>query len=114
MARKFWSTGITVRPHCGGFVGVVEISDDYFADPKAAHIRLTTYVLDTIRAAIDSVRASAEDLGIEWRNINDVPRLYMYSDGEDSETQYPHEWRTVLQHEATRIGWVTYPEREPA
>lgn len=114
MARKFWSTGITVRPYCGGFVGLVEISDDYFADSKAAHIRLTTYVLNTMQAAIDSVKASAEDLNITWENPLGKPYLYMYGDGEDSETQYPLEWRTVLQHEATRIGWATYPEREPA
>jgi len=114
MARKFWAVGITVRPTIGGgWTGHVDVSDDYFADSRAAHIHITTYVLTSMEAAIDSVKASAEELGIEWSKSPISPRLFMHKDGE-GDIDYPEGWREELQREAERIGWTTYPSKEPA
>lgn len=114
MARTFWAVGITVKPVDSGFVGDVEICDDHFAEAKAVHGHIYTYVLSTMQAAIDSVKASAEDLGLEWRNIHNKPRLYIYGDGEHTDVSYPANWRSELKAQADRIGWVAYPESTTA
>lgn len=115
----YWSTGITVKHHNGKWAASVDFLDNGFAndDPDKGHISTegklhTRYFIadgeqvDGLTAAIDTVRADAERLGIIWRSDDDVPTIYMKGDGEDPEWPAPDGWHELVNAQAERIGWT--------
>lgn len=91
--------------------------DDGFAndDPDAGRISTeghlhTRYVvrdgeqIDALTAAIDTVKADAERLGITFKAA-DVLHVYYEGDGEDSKCPPPDGWRETVNAQSRRLGW---------
>lgn len=110
--ERYWSTGITLRPHGDGRWGVaLDYQDDGFCqkDSTEGTLRLRYLVAgDELPAAIATLKDDAERLGIEWKDFNGAPWLYIAGDGEDPEVAYPPDWRHIMEREALRLGWRTY------
>jgi hypothetical protein len=131
------STGITLtwQQHAGHDRGVpfggwraeAAFYDDGFADDDACAGQVATEgVLCTryavrdgrirsgLSIAIDTVRADAERLGIQFSGSHGTPCLYYEGDGENPKAPPPQDWRRLLAAEAARIGWTTTaPSRPP-
>jgi hypothetical protein len=96
----YWSSGITVtyQPSAQGWLASATFYDDGFgrSDADTGEIS-TTGVLgsryfvrdgherDGLTAAIDTVKADAERLGITWRD----PALFVPADGDDPQQPLP-------------------------
>ena len=129
----YWATGITVCWQPGssvrggvrhdGWTARAEFFDGGFCDDDADLHRVSTEgVLHTryavpdgdtvtgLRAAIDTIVADAQRLGITFRRPvdDDRPALYYKGDGEDPEWPAPDGWEQMLAAEAERIEWRTY------
>ncbi len=113
----YWSSGITFTyryPSPQGWLASATFYDDGFgrSDADTGEIS-TTGVLatryyvrdgherDGLTAAIDAVKADAERLGITWRD----PALFVPADGGDPQQPLPAGWRSLLDEQATRLGW---------
>lgn len=129
---RYWATGITVQWHAhsgsrqvdgqrvphSGWSATVEYFDDGFVSDNTDAGSISTqgkiatrYAVrdgehtSGLTAAIDTVLADAERLGIEFRDEADGPYLYMHGDGEWKDVDYPDGWRAVLAAESARLGW---------
>jgi hypothetical protein len=118
----YWSSGITLTYHesAQGWLASARFYDDGFgrSDADSGEISTvgevsTTGVLasryfvrdgrehDGLTAAIDTVKADAERLGITWRD----PALFVPGDGDDPQHPLPAQWHSLLDEHATRLGW---------
>lgn len=115
----YWSTGITVSHNNGKWSASVNFLDDGFAndDPDAGAISTegalhTRYFvtdgenIDGLTAAIDTVKADAERLGITWRRDVMSPGVYMRGDAEDPDWPAPAGWRELVNAQSERLGWT--------
>jgi hypothetical protein len=111
----YWSSGITVayqppdRWHAS-----LSFYDDGFATCDADSAQIATagtlanrYVVPDgtcrsgLDAAIDTLKADAEHLGIGWRD----PSLFVAGDGDDPTKPLPADWPDLLAEQAERLGW---------
>lgn len=107
----YWSTGIMVRWYPDNerdrnWSVKLEFLDDGFCEMGSTEGELRCrYVEPSLSTAIDTLKADAERLGIIFKS----PTVYMY---QDSDAEYPEDWRAIVDAEAERLGWrPCYRER---
>ncbi|WP_054566040.1 hypothetical protein [Frankia sp. R43] len=125
---SYWAAGITVGAdeRADGTVrwgASLEFQDDGFVDADdldAGQVstvgRLgTRYFLDSteatdgLTAAIDTIKADADRLGIKFRSSpHGAPLIHVRGDGEYADEWLPENWRGRLAAQARRLGWRTY------
>ncbi|MBU2249781.1 MAG: hypothetical protein KKD77_23745 [Gammaproteobacteria bacterium] len=110
IGNTYWSTGISVRSDGHGkWAAFLRFQDDGFAEDGATEGWLTTRYFEPLAQAIDTIKADAEKLGIQFRGtIGEIPFLWGEQDGESKEWPMPVNWRELLQEQARRLGWSTY------
>lgn len=116
-----WSPGITVSHNNGKWSASVDFLDDGFMNdnPNTGAISTegtlhTRYFVkdgekvDGLTAAIDTVKADAERLGITWRRSSMTPCVHMRGDAEDPDWPAPDGWRELVNAQSERIGWTPF------
>lgn len=117
---RYWTAGITVRYHAGGGAWTAEL--EFWDDGNATHparggiptegelrTRYRVSHQDGIEAAltatIDTLKADAERLGIQFGTTGVGPTIYAYGDGEVPHEPMPADWRRLINAQAERLGW---------
>ncbi|ONH58345.1 hypothetical protein CcI49_23100 [Frankia sp. CcI49] len=124
-----WATGITVsaneRPdgavrwgatvafYDGGFVDTEDVDAGDIStegEIRTKYCVASTETADGLTVAIDTIKADANRLGIEFRGHfpGSAPALYVNGDGEWPDVWLPENWRGRLAEQARRLGWRTY------
>jgi hypothetical protein len=109
-----FSAGIIVKYGYGGsgnygWWAKVEFEDLGHCDRGSIKGSITTKYADKLAYSIDTIKADAEKLGIQFYNNPGVmPFLFYLRDGEDVDYPPPSGWKETLRTEANRIGFKTY------
>ena len=98
-AAKYYDDGFGLNDTDIGLISTVGVLESRYSIPDG-HQR------DGLTAAIDAVKADAEQLGIHWRD----PALFVSGEGQDPKQPLPTGWRDLLDEHARRLGWENpYP-----
>lgn len=103
----YWSTGISIQKIDDKWSVSLDYKDDGWAGDEGVstegHLRCRYGQLD-LSAAIDTLKADAERLGITF-DTGIGPRIYYPGDGEWKDVEYPEGWRLIADAQAVRLGW---------
>lgn len=126
IGNRYWSTGIIVRSMGDKWAATVEYFDDGFASDDANARRISTegrlhtrYMVedgnhvDALTVVIDTVKADAERLGIEFKSATGL-HVYYEGDGENPEWPPPDGWRQMVDAQSRRLGWEPFYTLSPA
>jgi hypothetical protein len=120
MIGKLFSTGIELKYGCGGhkaggqeyygWWAKVCFEDYGLTEKGSVYGFISNKYAEPIEDAIDTVKADAERMGIEFISISTrkASMLYYDHDGESKEFPPPDNWKQILKEQAERIGWETY------
>lgn len=114
----YWATGITIEQYESDsrwYVRLEFFDDGWCEDGSTQGTLRCRYPNADLAAAIDSLKADAERLGITWgsRNGAVTPTIYYPGDGGWADTYYPPNWREIADEQAKRLGWkASYSEVE--
>jgi len=115
MIGHYWSTGITVRWEKHPYTGEIKVCpylefyDDGWCDDASTQGKLTIrYWVPALTAALATLMADAQRLGIIFNYKDTVPWLYVEGDGKSPDVYLPANWKKELQFQARRLGWRTY------
>lgn len=114
---RYWATGIMLTPHGPHEDGFkwqlhVDFYDGGWADDDPTEVtegRLDVrYPVVDVVAAAKVLKADAERLGIEFTDCaGDPPWVYVESNGEDTEADYPPDWRETAAAVAKALGFMS-------
>ena len=108
--NKYWSTGIILKYlEPNRWAAKVQFFDNGTAsEDKSTKGTLTTSYFVGLETAIDTIKADAERLGIEFKTTpgrTGMPMLLAHGDGESEDWPMPENWKEILAEQAERIGW---------
>jgi hypothetical protein len=105
---RYWSAGIILKYGHSAWSAQVDFFDDGVLKDECTEGNLRTRYFVSIELAIDTVKADAERLGIEFL----TPSLLGYCDGLSEDWPMPKGWRGLLIEQAERIGWNCHYQAE--
>ena len=126
IGETYWATGISIRyGYSGegryGWAAEVAFYDNGFCDDDTDTGTISTqgtlatrYFVregdgvdaDGLAAAVDTVKADAERLGIRFRDDEALsPAVYYEEDGTGGQYPPPAGWRDLVNAQAVRLGW---------
>lgn len=109
MIGKLFSTGITLKygytgSNKHGWWASITINDMGHCEDGSVRGKLSTsYGHQDPAFSIDTIKADAERMGIEFLGVADEQPFLLYTD--DANYPAPENTREVLEREANRIGW---------
>jgi hypothetical protein len=109
IGERYWSTGIIVAKVGDQWSVKLNFHDGGFCDPPSTEGQLRCrYLVDDLSAGIDTLKADADRLGIEWS----PGTVYYEGDGEWPDRVPPEGWEDIVDAQAARLGWAqTYKAR---
>jgi hypothetical protein len=115
IGSEYWTTGITVRygysgGGSNGWGASLDFYDDGFAEDDSTQGTLATRYFargdDALTRALDTLKADAERLGIQFVGSAGLPPGLWYTD--DLDFPAPAGWYETLSEQADRIGFRTH------
>jgi hypothetical protein len=99
IGERYWATGITIDLGVRGWKVTLNFFDDGFAEHGSTEgVLRCRYQEEDLGAAIDTLLADTEWLGIRLGIAESGPTIYAADDREDLQP--------VANEQATRLGWI--------